>query len=261
MGKQAIFLVSVGTSQTTALENTTLCLKDEIEQRYHMKCYVGYSSKFILSKMKAKDEGYQGIGEAMQQMHADGVEDVIVQPTFLLNGVEKEDMTEQMEPYRELFLHISFGKPLFSEKVDYIQALQIILANISLEKEEALVLIGHGTNHQAGIAYQNLEYTAYTQGFRNVFVGTMTGGKSQNMTMRKLGVSGYQKVRLMPLLFVAGFHARRDIDGGEKSWRSVLEQAGYEVTPQLLGLGEIEGIREMFLAHLKLALEEEMVCS
>lgn len=260
MAKNAILLVSVGTSQITALCDTTLILKHEIEEKHHTQCYVGYSSRFILNKMKEKDESYQGIAEAMQQMHADGVEEITVQPTFLLNGVEKEDMLEQMAPYRDLFSHISYGKPLFSEKADYIRALQVILDKVSLAEDEALVLIGHGTNHQAGTAYQNLEYTAYTQGFRNVFVGTMMGEKSQNMTLRKLGVSGYRKVRLMPLLFVAGFHARRDIDGGEKSWKSVLAEAGYEVTPQLLGLGEIAGIREMFLEHLEKAAEEK-ACS
>ena len=257
MKKKAIFLVSVGTSQTTALQNTTLRLRDEIEEKYNTKCYVGYSSQFILNKMKAKDDSCQGIAEAMETMLSDGVEEITVQPTFLLNGVEKEDMLEQMKPYREKFAHISFGKPLFSEKADYIRTLQAILDEVKPAEDEALVLIGHGTNHQAGTAYQNLEYTAYTQGMRNVFVGTMSGEKSERMTLRKLGVSGYRKVRLMPLLFVAGFHAKRDIDGGERSWRSILEEAGYEVTAQLTGLGEMAGVRSLYMEHLEVAAREK----
>ena len=256
MNTKAILLVSVGTSQTKALEKTTLCLKEEIEKKYNRKCYVGYSSRFILSKMKEKGGDYSGIEEAMQQMVSDGVSEVLIQPTFLLNGVESEDMREQIEPYREKFAHIRIGKPLFSEKTDYIKTLRVILDEVRLEEDEALVLIGHGTGHQSGTAYQNLEYTAYTQGMRNVFVGTVADEKSRRMALRKLGVSGYRKVRLMPLLFVAGVHAAKDIDGGETSWRGILCEAGYEVTLQLLGLGEFEGIRDIFLEHLEAADKE-----
>ena len=124
-----------------------------------------------------------------------------------------------------------------------------------MEEEEALVLVGHGSSHLSNATYQNLEYTAYTTGHRQIFVGTVEDEKSQRMTLRKLGLTGYHKVRLMPLLCVAGYHAKKDIAADSDSWTSILEAAGYQVTPALVGLGEMEGIRAVFMEHLVAAAE------
>ena len=251
--KKAILIVSVGTSQIEALENTTLRLQAEVAEQFaEYQCYVAFSSQHILEKMNAKSEmPYMGIADAFEKMYAEGAKEVIVMPTTLLNGLESDSMLEQIEKNRERFGKVLVGRPLFSTKEDYIKTLQVIISEVELEEEEALVLIGHGTNHLSNSTYQNLEYTAYTTGNRNVFVGTMEGEKSQRMTLRKLEASGFKKVRLMPLLFVAGYHAKKDIASESGSWKSVLEESGYEVVPNLVGLGEIAGIREIFIEHLK----------
>lgn len=254
--KKAILLVSVGTSRIEALENTTLRLQEEVKARFtDYQCYVAFSSKYILKKMNEKSgNAYMGISEAFAKMAADGMEEVVIQPTNLLNGIENDSMLEQLEECKKQFSQVRIGRPLLSGKEDYIKTLEAILAEVTPTEEEALVLIGHGTNHLSNSTYQNLEYTAYTTGHRNVFVGTMEGGKSQTMTLRKLSVSAYKKVRLMPLLFVAGYHAMKDIAADESSWKSILEDAGYEVAPALIGLGEMAGVREIFVEHLENAM-------
>lgn len=263
--KRAILIVSVGTSRLEALENTTFALQKEVIKKHEdCQCYVAFSSQYILKKMNEKTENpYLSIEEAFEQMFADGIEEVIVQPTNLLNGLESDSMLEQVEKNRERFKKVVIGRPLLNVKEDYIKTLEVILSNITLADDEALVLIGHGSNHLSNSAYQNLEYTAYTTGHRNVFVGIIESNeneimtKSHRMTLRKLGVSGYKKVCLMPLLFVAGYHAKKDIAAESGSWKSVFEEAGYEVRPNLTGLGEIEGIREIFMEHLLTAMEHE----
>lgn len=255
--KKAILIVSVGTSRVEALENTTLRFqKDVMEQFPEYGCYVAFSSRHILNKMNANSEQtYMGLAEAFEKMLSDGVEEVIIQSTNLLNGLESDSMLEQIECYKMKFKEIRTGRPLLNVKEDYISTLQVILEYVSLREEEALVLVGHGSNYLSGSTYQNLEYTAYTTGHRNVFVGTVEDSKSQTMTLRKLGVSGFKKVRLMPLLFVAGYHALKDVASDGHSWKSVLEEAGYEVEPTLVGLGEIPGIRQIFVKHLKATME------
>ena len=253
--KKGILLVSVGTSQLDAFEKTTHCLQKEIEACFtDWKCYLAISGASILKKMKEKSETpYLSVAEAFEQMISDGIEEAVVQPTYLLNGMENDSMLEQIELHKMKFQHLGIGKPLFSTKEDYIKTLYTILDEVNLKEDETLMLVGHGTNHLSNSAYQNLEYTAYTQGQRNVFVGTMEE-KSQRMALRKLGVSGYKKVRLMPLLFVAGYHAKKDIAADANSWKSILEEAGYEVKPFMIGLGEIEGIRKLFIEHLQAAM-------
>ena len=148
-------------------------------------------------------------------------------------------------------LSVKIGRPLLVGKPDYMQTLEHILDDVKLTEEEALVLIGHGTNHLANTTYQNFEYTAYMQGCRNVFVGTMKDDRSRQMTLRKIAASGYRHIRLMPLLFVAGYHAKKDLINGENSWQQTLTEAGCEVSIYMKGLGEIPGIRNMFLQNLQ----------
>lgn len=256
--KKAILIVSVGTSEIEALENTTLCLQREIEKAFEdYNCYVAFSSQHILEKMNAKSEGaYKSVSDMFDKMYQEGIEEIVVQPTNLLSGLTSDSMLEQIERNRERFKKIQIGKPLLHTKEDYIKTLQAVLSEVEPKEEEAIVLIGHGTSHLVNNTYQNLEYTAYTTGHRNIFVGTMEGEKSQRMALRKLSVSGFKKVHLMPLLFVAGYHARKDIAADSDSWKSVLEEAGYEVMPNLIGLGEVAGIRMIFMEHLRTAMEQ-----
>ena len=87
--KKAILIVSVGTSEISALENTTLRLQqDAMGQFEDYQCYVAFSSHHILEKMNAKSEVvYKDVAETFEQMYQDGIEEVVVQPTNLLNGL------------------------------------------------------------------------------------------------------------------------------------------------------------------------------
>ena len=69
--------------------------------------------------------------------------------------------------------------------------------------------------------------------------------------MAKLKIAEKKKVALMPFMLVAGDHAKNDMAGDEDSWKSGLEEEGYEVRVILKGLGEFEGIRKIFLEHIE----------
>ena len=257
MNKRAILIASVGTSRSEALEVTTYRLKQEIQEQFpDISCYVGFSSHSILMKMKEKGMECCGIPEVLEKMLEDGINEIVIQPTNLLGGLELSGLEQQIDTYKKSFDKISMGNPLLSSKEDYIRTLQALSDAAEPEEDEALVLVGHGSEHSAGNTYQNLEYTAYVQGYRNVFVGTMEE-KNRNMTFRKLRASGYKRVCLMPLLFVAGYHAVKDITAESNSWKSCLVNEGYEVRPFLKGVGELPLVRKIFIEHLESAINEE----
>ena len=257
MDKKAILLVSIGTSQIEALERSSLQLLEEIKDRFKgYAYYMAISSEFILNKLnKLNEVHYMSVQEAFQNMQLDGIQEVFVQPTFLLNGLESDKLRVLVEENQNNFKKIEIGSPLLAKKEEYVDILQALLTEAKLDDDEALLLIGHGTTHSANTTYQNLEYTAYIQGMRSIFVGTMDGGKSQRMLLRKLNAAGYRKICILPFLFVAGYHAWKDISADENSWRSVLEEAEYEVRPVIKGLGEQKQIRDIFLKHLESLLE------
>lgn len=252
--KNAVLVVSVGTTKIEAIENTSKRLLYRIEKAYpDAKCYLAFSNERILNKMKQKQpDTFLGLEEALEQILADGAESLLVQPTYLLNGLENDGMLQILESYRSKFSFLKIGKPLLSSKEDYSRALAAICKNANFLEGEALVLVGHGSALSDN-TYQNLEYTAYVQGQRNVFVGTICDEKSQRMTLRKLKAAGFERVCLMPLLFVVAHHGIKDIFAETDSWNSVLKEEGYIVTAKIVGLGEMDEILDLFIEHLNAA--------
>ena len=138
----------------------------------------------------------------------------------------------------------------YSEE-DYKKAIHAVMEKTVIGEDEMLVLMGHGTDHHANSAYPTLEYTFHSLGYQQVLVGTVESFPDLRNVMAKLEISGRKKVVLMPFMFVAGDHAKNDMAGEEDSWKSELEEKGYEVRVILKGLGEFEGIRKIFAEHIE----------
>ena len=136
-------------------------------------------------------------------------------------------------------------------KEDYKKAIHAVMEKTVIGEDEMLVLMGHGTDHHANSAYPTLEYTFHSLGYQQVLVGTVESFPDLRNVMAKLEISGRKKVVLMPFMFVAGDHAKNDMAGEEDSWKSELEEKGYEVRVILKGLGEFEGIRKIFAEHIE----------
>ena len=194
---------------------------------------------------------FYNVKEAMERMAADGMETVIVQPTHIINGIENDKMLEDLMMYADRFQKIRVGKPLLSSVDDYKKAIHAVMEEVELAEDETLVLMGHGTDHHANSAYPTLEYTFHLLGYRQVLVGTVEGFPDFNNVLTKLEITGTKKVVLMPFMVVAGDHAKHDMAGDEDSWKSELEEAGYEVRTILKGLGELKGIRNLFVEHIE----------
>lgn len=250
---RAILIVSMGTKHLDALENTTMRLEQRIREEFPgYKVYHAFASERILNIMNSMEQGkYYNITETLEQMEADGMEEVLIQPAFLINGIEHERLQEKICPFRKRFKKLFIGKPLLSETDDYKKTIHAVVSEVELQEDEALILIGRGTEHHSNSAYPALEYMAHVLGYTRVFVGTIGGFPNFQNVLAKLELSGYKKVRLMPFLFVVGMNVKKSIAGEVDSWKSELVQRGYEVTAMEQGLGEIEAIQKLFLEHLE----------
>ena len=252
MGK-AILAVSFGTSHMDTLDKTIGAIERSIEEHFpEYRLYRAFTSGMILKKLrKTKGLEFYNVKDAMERMAADGMETVIVQPTHIINGIENDKMLEDLMMYADRFQKIRVGKPLLSSVDDYKKAIHAVMEEVELAEDETLVLMGHGTDHHANSAYPTLEYTFHLLGYRQVLVGTVEGFPDFNNVLTKLEITGTKKVVLMPFMVVAGDHAKHDMAGDEDSWKSELEEAGYEVRTILKGLGELKGIRNLFVEHIE----------
>ena len=253
--KKGILIVSFGTSHLDTLEKTIAVIEREAAEKFpRAGVYRAFTSSVIIRKLKrTAGLAVDTVGEALERMAADGVEEVIVQPTHIINGIENDAMMESLMEHMGLFRQIRAGKPLLSTVDDYKKSVHAVMTETELD--EMLVLMGHGTDHHANSAYPTLEYTFHALGYTQVLVGTVESFPELNNVMARLEISGKKKAVLMPFMLVAGDHAKNDMAGEEDSWKSRLEEEGYEVRVILKGLGELEGIRKIFLEHIEEAAE------
>jgi len=251
--KKAILAVSFGTSHLDTLEKTIGAIERDMRQHFpECEVYRAFTSQTIVRKLR-KENGIAvySVKEVMEQMASDGIETVLVQPTHIINGIENDRMLEGLLEFTGHFQKIRIGRPLLSGPDDYKKVIHAIMSELKPPEDEALILVGHGTDHHANSAYPTLEYTFHLLGYQQVLIGTIGGFPSLQNVLAKLEVSDYRKVTLMPFLLVAGGHVKNDIAGIGAPWRKSLEETGYQVDVIMKGLGELKGIRNIFLEHIE----------
>ena len=262
MGKKAILAVSFGTSYRETLEKNITAIEAALAGALpHRDLHRAFTSSMIMKKLQARDGlSVPNTAQALENLLAKGYDDVVVQPTHLMNGDEYDKLMAQARPFAGRFARLAFGKPLLSGIGDYPAAARALEAWFPERRDDrAVVLMGHGTGHFANAAYALLEYVFHDRGRVDVLIGTVEGYPTLEEVLRRLGERpGVKHVDLWPLMVVAGDHAQNDMAGDdEAAWRVRLEAAGYRVTCHLNGLGENPGIRALFAAHA-LAAEEEI---
>lgn len=255
--EKGILAVSFGTSHIDTMEKTISVIENEIAREFpEWRVYRAFTSKMIVRKLKRTENlAIDTVAEALKRMAEDGIREVIVQPTHIINGIENDRMMEDLMENMSMFSKIRVGKPLLSSVDDYKKAIHAVMSEVGLETGEMLVLMGHGTDHHANAAYPTLEYTFHALGYNQVLVGTVESFPELKNVMAKLEIAARKKVALMPFMLVAGDHAKNDMAGEEDSWKSELEETGYEVRVIMKGLGEFEGIRKIFLDHIEETME------
>ncbi len=250
--KRALLVASFGTSYKETRKKNIEAIENRLQEEFSdYVVYRAFTSKMIKQKLEKEGLLIFDIPQALEQMKKNGVKEVLVQPTHIINGIEYDLLREEIAPYLEQFQSILVGSPLLTKHEDYIELATIIKESYLVKKEEALVLMGHGSKHHANASYPAFEYVLKDLGYENIFVGTVEGYPSLEEVKKQLEKQGYQKVCLAPMMIVAGDHANNDMIGDEDSWKCELEEAGYQVRYSLKGLGELEGVQEMFIRKAK----------
>ena len=254
--KKAILVVSFGTSVNETREKTIDRIEADIRNANpDAAIYRAWTSKMIIRKLKNRDGvTIHTVKEAMEAMIRDGIKELIVQPTHIINGIENDLMKEDVLAYADHFDSIRFGTPLLTSTDDIEEAIHAFMEDWKdLPENEVLVLMGHGTTHYANTAYAALDYTFKDLGYSNVRDRYRGGLPVRSVhSPRPRQHSSPEKVHLAPFMIVAGDHATNDMAGEEEdSWKNQFEAAGYTVECHLKGLGEYAGIRKIFLKHIE----------
>ena len=256
---KAIMVVSFGTSYEASRKATIEKIEQDIRNAFQdHRIYRAWTSKFIISILKKRDNyTVPTIKEALEQMITDGIREVVVQPTHILDGIENNIMKEEVLSYKESFDKIAFGTPLLADSKDESQAINAVTTEFSdLKETEALVFMGHGTTHQVNTVYAGLDQKFKESAHANVFIGTIEADPTIHNLVKEVTSFQPSKIYVTPFMIVAGDHANNDMAGDSPdSWVCQFENAGFEVCPIIKGLGEYPGIRRMYVEHAQKAID------
>ena len=252
--KKAILVISFGTSFNNTREKTIDVIESDLRRAFpDREFYRAWTSKIITNKLKERDGCCIDMPqEALERMKKDGVTDVLVQPTFIIPGLEFEYLKEKVTGYEKDFDSIKMGRPLVGSGDDAAEVAGIIARDIRTDDDEALVLMGHGVFNRNNGVYLELEKEIHDLGYERAFIGTVEAEPGLEHVLKSVKRHGTKKVLLAPLLIVSGDHANNDMAGdGDDSWATAFRREGIEVRCLLKGLGEYKAIREMFIKHAK----------
>ena len=282
IGDNELLVVSFGTSFNDSRVKDIKGVEDALQAAYpDWSVRRAFTAQIIINHVQARDgEKIDNMQQAMDRAVANGVKNLVVQPTHLMHGAEYDEMMEMIDDYRDKFESVAVAEPLLGEvgadatvinedKEAVAKAVTAeAVATAGYDSVEAaakdgtaFVFMGHGTSHTAKVSYSQMQTVMQTLGYDNVFIGTVEGepeSTSCENVIEAVKAAGYTKVVLRPLMVVAGDHANNDMAGAdEDSWLSQFEASGAfdSVDCQIAGLGGVADVEQLYIAHTKAAID------
>ncbi len=283
IGENEILVVSFGTSFNSSRVADIKGIEDALQEAYpDWSVRRAFTAQIIINHVQAREgEFIDNMDQALERAVSNGVKNLIVQPTHLMHGAEYDELAAAVENYQDQFESVKIAEPLLGEvgadadtvnddKKAVAEALTAEAVkgagydSLEAAKEDgtAFVFMGHGTSHAAKVSYTQMQAQMKDLGYENVFIGTVEGEPEETAceaVIEAVSEAGYTKVVLRPLMVVAGDHANNDMAGeDEDSWLSMFEASGKfdSVETQIAGLGSIDAVKELYVAHTKAAMEQ-----
>ncbi|MEG2938602.1 MAG: sirohydrochlorin cobaltochelatase [Oscillospiraceae bacterium] len=248
---KAIIVASFGTTHEDAEQKNIMAVERAIGQRfpnYHL-CRA-YTSTMIMRTMRSRGREIDDVGTALQKLCDSGYEQVYIVPTHVIPGEEYEKVCRAARAFEGRFKSLKISRPLLDLSEDIVTVGTALARHNPIEKNECLVLFGHGSGHYSNTVYSAMEHMLKESVCERVIVGTVDGYPTLEDVKNQIAAKGYSKAVLAPLMLVAGDHAKNDMASDKPaSWRSQLAAMGVEVTPVIKGLGEYREAVELYCRH------------
>lgn len=254
--KQGILIVSFGTTYKDTREKNIEKLAVTVRENFPgWNIYQAYSSSIVRSILKKRDNIIvPDVKEALQQMQQEGITHALVLPTHIIDGIENNKIKQTIEICRELFADIKTADALLGNERDCKYIAKAFWKEIEIIAGDApVILMGHGSAHEADKYYAMLEKEIRDYSGKETYIATVEGTITIETVIEQLNASPKEKGRvlLLPFMLVAGDHAVNDMAGEKDSFASKLRNEGYEPECILRGIGEYEGVRNLYIKHLR----------
>ncbi|MCD8004520.1 MAG: sirohydrochlorin cobaltochelatase [Oscillospiraceae bacterium] len=252
--KSAIVMTSFGTSAPQAQEDIAAVEGALAAAAPGYRCVRAFTSPTIRKILAGRGTSVPSMTQALERLRGEGTERVAVQPTHLLYGFEYDRLKTQAQAVAPGFQALRVGRPLLAGTEDILAFAGGLCQTYPAQEGGAVVFMGHGTGHFANAVYPALQTALSLRGREDLFVATVEGWPALEDWLPRLAG---REVRLVPLMLVAGEHAKKDMaGGGPDSWKSRLEGAGCRVSCALTSLGRLDWVQQMYRQRLLETLSE-----
>ncbi|MBW2345386.1 MAG: sirohydrochlorin cobaltochelatase [Deltaproteobacteria bacterium] len=250
--KIPIVITAFGTT-TRALETYSFMNERISERFFDHEIIWSYSSRMVKDWIKERrnielKHPHQILAELKERGH----QWAVVQSLHLLAGHEFYRLIEEVN---QGHVRTSVGLPLLTSPEDYEAVVEILGTRFPDHEKEAVVLVGHGTDHPIWSSYVALQHMFREMFGSNIYMGVVEGYPSRKKIVTDVEKSGFRKVRLVPFMLVAGTHFQEDLTGEKDSWKIAFEEKGISVSIETKGLGYNQAIVDIFCKHIQDALD------
>ncbi len=289
IGENELLVVSFGTSFNDSRATDIGGVEKALAEAYpDWSVRRAFTAQIIINHVQARDgEKIDNMQQALDRAVANEVKNLVIQPTHLMHGAEYDELKEAVDAVADQFESVEIAEPLLGEvgaSADEVNpdkeavAKAVVAAAVESAGAEsldalkaddtAIVLMGHGTGHEANITYDQMQTQMKNLGYENVFVGTVEGNPPDTAlpeVKKALDAAGYTKVILRPMMVVAGDHANNDMagdwgeafaNGGEFEVEGADEAVDIgeglgedNVTSQIEGMGRVADIQKIYIDH------------
>lgn len=256
--KRAVLVVSFGTSYREARERSLEQIYRDVQDAWKgLPVYQAYTSGMILERLAEEQVRIPTVREAMEQILADGAEELFVVPTHMIPGLEYHGLLRQLETYRGRFARLEISTTVLDSPEDCDRMVEMVRLLLHLDGEAEYLLMGHGTTAEANVRYAQMNEGFRRAGLTNVRIASVEARPDLEDACAYLDEYAVSKhVVLHPFMVVAGDHAWNDMAGEEDSYMTVLRERGYEPQAILRGLGEYPQFRQIYLDKLAAMMKE-----
>ncbi|MBQ1357698.1 MAG: sirohydrochlorin cobaltochelatase, partial [Oscillospiraceae bacterium] len=218
IGKNELLVVSFGTSFNDSRSTDIKGIEDALQAAFpDWSVRRAFTAQIIINHVQARDgEKIDNVDQALERAVANGVENLVVQPTHLMHGAEYDELVEALDKYRDKFKSVVVAEPLLGEvgsDASVInedkKAVAVAVAAAAVKDAgfadiaaadaagTAFVFMGHGTSHNAKVTYSQMQSQMNALGYKNVFIGTVEGEPEETScenVIAAVAAAGYKNV-------------------------------------------------------------------
>lgn len=244
--KKAIVAISFGTTHSDAEASCIRPVEDALRTAFpDWQVCRAWTSRMIARRLKARGEDVENEAEALERLRREGTDAIVLVPTHMIPGQEYRRVLAAADG-------LPVSAPLLADDGD-LDWMAALLDGIARREGRTLLVMGHGTEDAADETYARLRARLTAR----VKLACVEGQYALDGILDDLEAVPGKALTLMPLMLVAGDHAKNDLAGDEEdSWRSRLLARGFDVRCRLEGLGALEAVQGRFVEKARAIIGE-----